>query len=898
MLPLLEKFSFKSFLLCCLMLILINPYESFLTTKDSLDTTSEQLRSINPIVSNPYPPSSAALPIYFDPSLFGEIDVHMKGPTIMRVTESFLYIAAEYYILVYDIEDLHNPKKLGFYALTPQDIIIDFVVGEDYLYAVSSSNKFSIFGEKSGTNTYPIKEFFLESSPRSMVLTEDFVYVNMPFYGIAKYNQYDGLGIFQWGMYPLTHCDVFAITDELLFTIQNSHDLGVTNMSAPNDQNLMVNSSFPWEITSLTVAMDRLLIGTNYQIREYSLLPEEFLQNRATLDNIPQNGIVVTEKYILGVSTDYQLFGYYYRNSYWNKLYFQAFEHLQISAVAASNNLACVYDWEKGIFLIDLGKDTDADKLTNLQETQSFGTNPLDPDSEADGLTDHEECILYFTDPWNNDTDDDTLSDSDEVKQYHSNPLLKDSDSDHINDPVEILIIGSNPNLKDSDGDALSDDLEYYTLHTNVTDPDSDEDQMWDGWEIQYNYNPLDSSDAELDDDNDNLSTVMEFFAGTHPLLNDSDGDKLSDGEEILRYLTNPCLFDSDADDLSDWDEIKIYQTNPCKLDTDGDKLSDYFEIYTSKSSPLQMDTDHDKLSDYDELYTHGTSLTSNDTDQDGLLDFDEIYIYYSDPTLIDSDGDGLNDSEEVQLGTSLQNPDSDGDGWRDSRDRFPLDWTRPWIPFIGALIGLGILCGVGVMIVRKRQLAQIQRKEDLQIRDAQKQAEMMKELKLQNQHAFEEDHYRSPLAEIFVSASNHPSSELGDRLLKLKTQVRTDFAANLITDVGFEQIIAEISKIDHLLGLWLCKEMNLIPQKDTPPLEIEPYFLEMSPVVQEIQAQFKTFDQLSKSQRLHILLTGSVRKIQYNLKKIRQSAKQFSPEEIARCLSLNKKQIRRFLQI
>jgi hypothetical protein len=54
----------------------------------------------------------------------------------------------------------------------------------------------------------------------------------------------------------------------------------------------------------------------------------------------------------------------------------------------------------------------------------------------------------------------------------------------------------------------------------------------------------------------------------------DSDKDGLSDIEE--RQLgTNPNLYDSDGDTLSDYQEVKVLGTNPLNVNTDGDRYND-----------------------------------------------------------------------------------------------------------------------------------------------------------------------------------------------------------------------------------------------------------------------------------------------------------------------------------
>jgi len=58
----------------------------------------------------------------------------------------------------------------------------------------------------------------------------------------------------------------------------------------------------------------------------------------------------------------------------------------------------------------------------------------------------------------------------------------------------------------------------------------------------------------------------------------DSDTDGLSDSEELI-YGTNPLLMDTDGDGVSDYEEIKIYNSNPLNTDSDGDGFSDGEEI-------------------------------------------------------------------------------------------------------------------------------------------------------------------------------------------------------------------------------------------------------------------------------------------------------------------------------
>jgi hypothetical protein len=66
-----------------------------------------------------------------------------------------------------------------------------------------------------------------------------------------------------------------------------------------------------------------------------------------------------------------------------------------------------------------------------------------------------------------------------------------------------------------------------------------------------------------LDFDGDELDNLGEFMAGTNPFDFDSDGDQLSDGEEVNDHGSDPTLFDTDDGGRSDFDEVIWDLTDP-----------------------------------------------------------------------------------------------------------------------------------------------------------------------------------------------------------------------------------------------------------------------------------------------------------------------------------------------
>jgi len=63
------------------------------------------------------------------------------------------------------------------------------------------------------------------------------------------------------------------------------------------------------------------------------------------------------------------------------------------------------------------------------------------------------------------------------------------------------------------------------------------------------------------------------------PSTIDTDGDGLTDDEEINIYGTDPKNADTDEDGITDGEEITFYGTNPNDPDTDGDGINDGNEV-------------------------------------------------------------------------------------------------------------------------------------------------------------------------------------------------------------------------------------------------------------------------------------------------------------------------------
>jgi len=87
------------------------------------------------------------------------------------------------------------------------------------------------------------------------------------------------------------------------------------------------------------------------------------------------------------------------------------------------------------------------------------------PDSDSDGLTDVQETDTYNTNPNVKDTDGDVLSDGVEVDRG-LNPTNPDTDGDKLADGEENRL-GTNPLVQDTDGDTFLDGYEVDVSNTN-----------------------------------------------------------------------------------------------------------------------------------------------------------------------------------------------------------------------------------------------------------------------------------------------------------------------------------------------------------------------------------------------------------------------------------------------
>jgi hypothetical protein len=117
----------------------------------------------------------------------------------------------------------------------------------------------------------------------------------------------------------------------------------------------------------------------------------------------------------------------------------------------------------------------DADEVAGCTDSNSCAYNPAATDDDGSCITYpgdscddgnsytsgdvlQADCSCQGTP---DDTDNDGLSDQDEIEVYGTDPLIQDSDGDGLTDGLEITVAGTDPNNPDTDGDLCNDALEF-----------------------------------------------------------------------------------------------------------------------------------------------------------------------------------------------------------------------------------------------------------------------------------------------------------------------------------------------------------------------------------------------------------------------------------------------------
>ena len=286
-----------------------------------------------------------------------------------------------------------------------------------------------------------------------------------------------------------------------------------------------------------------------------------------------------------------------------------------------------------------------------------------------------DQVVSYF------DTDKDGLSDYEEINTYSTNPLQADSDSDGMSDYAEIEA-ASNPNNQseyptymkvkvslakgisgDGDASVLIDGVSYPL--TLVRGKGTLEVALPTGstYSVSASLGALTSGTAKPvlmnkatslslildgDSDEDGLSDSQEARYKGDPNNADTDGDGISDGDEVYTYRTSVNVADSDKDGFTDKQEVDL-NTNPL---SSKDKPEAYIERPVFVNWILTYEVMGDSISeDWDTAeVAYFLSLAAGDPQRNAT-----IHLKYS------LDGSSLqwlirNNSRDIDV-TSLMRP-------------------------------------------------------------------------------------------------------------------------------------------------------------------------------------------------------------------------------------------------
>ena len=332
-----------------------------------------------------------------------------------------------------------------------------------------------------------------------------------------------------------------------------------------------------------------------------------------------------------------------------------------------------------------LDADDDGDGVPNAAE-RAFGTDPLSWDTDFDGLSDGAEWDDWVVQTCTDGPDQlgfNGIAYYDGIpcrlyegpQDYDGDGLADVFDDDDDNDGIPTLIEG--------DGDIDAENAPSCPLDgpppvdacawspdgvPNYHDDDSDGDGLPDAVELLDDADGdgvYDSQDCHNcdgcagDPDGDTLGNCFEASLGTNPNSADTDGDGLTDLEELGGASSLETAPDTDGDGVvdavdpdDDGDGLPTARELPD--DTDGDGLSDR----------LDDDDDGDGVPTADEDTNGNGDWLDDDGDGDGVPDY--LDATSGDGPLADSDGDGLTNQVELALGYDPYNADSDGDGLND----------------------------------------------------------------------------------------------------------------------------------------------------------------------------------------------------------------------------------------
>ncbi|MGN0630824.1 MAG: cellulose binding domain-containing protein [Ruminococcus sp.] len=202
--------------------------------------------------------------------------------------------------------------------------------------------------------------------------------------------------------------------------------------------------------------------------------------------------------------------------------------------------------------------DSDSDGLPDGYEVLTLGSDPLSSysfdsnisdgnyDSDQDGLCNYQEYVSE-TDPNCSDSDYDGLSDGNEINTYGTNPLNPDTDGDGLSDGDEVAL-GLNPLVVDSDEDGIPDNEEKFLQ--SLTYDTEDADTVIDSVEVSFEGTGYINSNTSVENIMDTdwmCSNVIGLVGAPYDISSDSSFDTAT----LTFTVDKSSLGNTEFDDLA-----------------------------------------------------------------------------------------------------------------------------------------------------------------------------------------------------------------------------------------------------------------------------------------------------------------------------------------------------------
>jgi len=233
-----------------------------------------------------------------------------------------------------------------------------------------------------------------------------------------------------------------------------------------------------------------------------------------------------------------------------------------------------------------------------------------------------------------------------------SNGRASDTDRDGIDDLTELLL-NLDPTNADSDGDGLADGLETNTGEAGITEPIRITSFSYDeaAQQITMDWTPAVKGDVKAGTD---LAGFPELAAGgvTPPVTFSVPANLSGEPKAFYRVEgppagtgTSPYVVDTDGDGVSDGDEVNKYGSDPLNTESDGDGYGDGYEVFAGSSPADAAD-----IPDRDGDGFNNAYETDHGTDPDDAESYPEpdpataLYVDFNSDQ--DNGGDSMTESD------------------------------------------------------------------------------------------------------------------------------------------------------------------------------------------------------------------------------------------------------------